>query len=81
MGLTTRKVVTKSEAGDVLSVTEESVESAQDSLEFSVNAKGEPSYSVKAYGQNAFEVGERLDALLTIAEAMVARVRAGKGGA
>lgn len=52
---------------------------AQDSVELSVNAKGEPSWSIKAYGRDADDLTTRLGALRALAEMHAAQIRAGKG--
>lgn len=51
----------------------------QDSIELSVNAKGEPSWCVKAYGHNAADLKDRLADLRALAEKHAAEIRAGKG--
>lgn len=53
----------------------------QDSVEISVNAKGEPSWTVKCYGHNALDLKDRLADLRTLAESHAAAIRAGRGAA
>lgn len=59
--------------------TTTTTETPQDSIEVSVNAKGEPSWCVKVYGHNASDMKDRLAELRTLAEEHAASIRAGKG--
>lgn len=52
---------------------------AQDSIELSVNAKGEPSYCVKVYARDADDLAERLALARAVAEKHAAEIRAAKG--
>ena len=54
-------------------------DAAQDSIELSVNAKGEPSYSVKVYARDADDLAARLTRARGIAEKHAAEIRAAKG--
>lgn len=49
----------------------------QDSIELSVNAKGQVALVVKAYGKDADDVRSRLSSLLAIAETERARIEKG----
>lgn len=51
----------------------------QDSIELSVNAKGEPSWSVKVYAHDPVEGASRLEAMRKLAERHATEIRAGKG--
>lgn len=75
----THRDVVASDDGKGTIVTREVVDAPQDSIELSVNAKGEPSWSVKAYARDAGEAEERLSALRAIAEQHARDIRAGKG--
>lgn len=79
MGLTERRV--QLSRGDGWENVTEVVDASQDSIEFSVNAKGEPSFTVKAYARDSTEIATRIHALLTIAEGLAADARTRKGGA
>lgn len=78
MGVTKRDTVT-SDDGKGTTVTSERIDAPQDSVEVSLNAKGEPSWSVKAYGATPEEVEERLIKLRHIAEQAALAAKQAKG--
>lgn len=79
MALQTRRVTT-APGQDGSTLTDEIQDLAQDSIEFSVNAKGEPSYTVKCYGKSSEEISLRIAGLRLIAEAHADQVRKAKAG-
>lgn len=70
----TTRTLSQTATGEV-----EVTDAPQDSIELSVNAKGEPSWSVKVYAATDAELAERLAKSRKIAEEHAASIRAGKG--
>lgn len=80
MSTQTRRVAFHRDPGTSQVMNEEEVaDLAQDSIELSLNAKGEPSWCIKAYGKTAVEVEERLAALRGVVEKQAAQARASRG--
>lgn len=71
----TNRVLTSEGGGQVL----ETIDAPTDSIELSINAKGEPQWCVKAYGNGHEEVAAKLAELRALAEKHAAEIRAAKG--
>ena len=74
MATTTRTVTDQSGQP----VQREVAEVPQDSVEISINAKGDPQWCIKAYGADATEISERIAALRHVAEEHAASIRNAK---
>lgn len=73
----TTRTLTNSMTGEEAEV--EVTDSPQDSIEISVNAKGEPSWTVKVYAHDDQEAGDRLAKMRRLAEFHATEIRATKG--
>lgn len=77
MAVTERTVYAGPDGKDIREV--EVANASQDSVELSVNAKGEPSWSIKVYGRDENDITPRLAALRALAEGHAAQIRGAKG--